>query len=66
MDEAVDRNNNGIIDSIDDTLDVIKELEKKGYERPADMYYLEIAEGKHDIATWAIAMPSFLRWGWGK
>lgn len=66
MDEAVDRNNNGIIDSIDDTLDIIKELEKKGYERPADMYYLEIAEGKHDIATWAIAMPSFLRWGWGR
>lgn len=66
MDEAVDRNNNGIIDSIDDTLDMIKELEKKGYERPGDMYYLEIAEGKHDIATWSLAMPSFLRWGWGR
>jgi hypothetical protein len=31
LDEAADRNNSGIIDSIDDTMDLIKELEKKGY-----------------------------------
>ena len=30
-DETRDRNKNGIIDSIDDTLDLVKELEKKGY-----------------------------------
>ena len=29
MDEVKDRNNNGIIDSIDDTLDLIKELEAR-------------------------------------
>src|ERR1700761_2301115 len=40
-DETADRNMNGIIDSIDDTVDLIKELETKGYTRPADIQYLE-------------------------
>ncbi|MGV3657958.1 MAG: alpha/beta hydrolase, partial [Chitinophagaceae bacterium] len=31
QDETADRNNNGIIDSIDDTLGLIAELEEKGY-----------------------------------
>jgi enterochelin esterase-like enzyme len=66
MDETMDRNNNGIIDSIDDTLDLIKELVQKGYKKEKDIYYLEMADGKHDIATWARAMPVFLRWGWGR
>lgn len=66
MDETMDRNNNGIIDSIDDTLDVIKELEAKGYDREKDIEYLEMPDGKHDIATWSRAMPEFLKWGWGK
>jgi enterochelin esterase-like enzyme len=64
MDEKMDRNNNGIIDSIDDTLDVIKELVAKGYNREKDITYLEMEDGKHDIATWARAMPEFLKWGW--
>ena len=37
MDETMDRNNNGIIDSIDDTLDLIKELMNKGYNREKDI-----------------------------
>jgi enterochelin esterase-like enzyme len=65
-DETMDRNNNGIIDSIDDTLDVIKELVAKGYSREKDICYLEMADGKHDIATWGRAMPAFLKWGWGR
>ncbi len=65
MDETKDRNNNGIIDSIEDTLDLIKELEKKGYDREKDMYYLELEDGRHDVPTWGRAMPEFLRWGWG-
>jgi enterochelin esterase-like enzyme len=63
MDETADRNHNGIIDSIDDTLDLIKELEAKGYDRQKDIHYLELADGKHDIPTWGRAMPNFLRWG---
>jgi enterochelin esterase family protein len=39
-DETADRNKNGIIDSIDDTIDIIKELLAKGFERPADIQYL--------------------------
>ena len=41
-DETSDRNNNGIIDAIDDTLDLIKELEKKGYKQPQDIVYEEV------------------------
>jgi enterochelin esterase-like enzyme len=66
QDETADRNNNGIIDSIDDTLGLIDELEKKGYHKHHDIKYLELADGKHDVATWARAMPVFLKWGWGK
>lgn len=66
MDEMADRNNNGIIDSIDDTLSLIEELEKKGYTRQHDINYLELADGKHDVPTWSRAMPYFLKWGWGK
>jgi len=65
MDETKDRNNNGIIDSIDDTLDLIAELELKGYDRQKDIYYLEFSDGKHDVPTWGRAMPIFLKWGWG-
>ncbi len=64
-DEEDDRNNNGIIDSIDDTLDLIKELIAKGYDPVNDISYLQIEDGKHDVATWARAMPEFLKWGWG-
>ncbi|NCT76203.1 MAG: esterase [Chitinophagaceae bacterium] len=65
MDETNDRNNNGIIDSIDDTLDLMQELVNKGYDRQKDIYYLEMADGRHDIPTWGRAMPVFLKWGWG-
>ena len=66
MDEKKDRNNNGIIDSIDDTLDLIKELVAKGYVPGKDIYYLELPDGRHDVPTWGRAMPEFLKWGWGK
>ncbi len=66
MDETMDRNNNGIIDSIDDTLTLIDELVKKGYRRKKDIRYFEVKNGTHDVATWAKAMPEFLKWGWGR
>jgi enterochelin esterase-like enzyme len=66
LDETNDRNNNGIIDSIDDTLGLITELHKKGYDPNKDIVYLELADGRHDIATWAKAMPEFLRWAMGE
>ncbi|MEO6406929.1 MAG: alpha/beta hydrolase-fold protein [Ferruginibacter sp.] len=66
MDETADRNKNGLIDSIDDTNAVITELELKGYSLESDIHYLELKDGRHDVATWAQAFPSFLEWGWAK
>ena len=63
-DETADRNNNGIIDAIDDTVSLIDELKKKGYT-DNDIHYLELEDGKHDVPTWAGAFPDFLKWGWG-
>jgi hypothetical protein len=63
-DETRDRNENGIIDSVEDTLDVIKELMAKGYDPNHDIFYMEMKDGHHDIATWGRAMPEFLKWGW--
>lgn len=67
-DETSDRNNNGVIDSIDDTIDLIDELVKKGYHRdtngahPSDIRYVEIKGGKHNQETWSAIMPDFLTW----
>lgn len=65
MDETADRNNNGIIDSIDDALSLIDELQQKGYQKDIDIKYLELEDGRHDVPTWANAFPDFLKWGWG-
>jgi enterochelin esterase-like enzyme len=66
LDETADRNNNGIIDSIDDTLSLIKELENLGYESAYDIKYQNYESGRHDLSTWGKAMPQFLLWAWGK
>ncbi len=65
-DEKDDRNNNGIIDAIDDTLDLMTELEKKGYKKDADMRYLCIEGGEHNQKTWATCLPDFLTWAFVK
>ena len=64
QDETADRNNNGVIDAIDDVVSLIHELRLKGYTEE-DIEYLEVADGKHDVATWAKSFPAFLQWGWG-
>jgi enterochelin esterase-like enzyme len=65
LDETADRNRNGIIDSIDDTIALIEELLKKGYSK-SDIFYLQLNDGKHDVNTWRRAFPAFLKWGWNK
>jgi len=65
-DEKSDRNRNFIIDSIDDSIDVIKELLIKGYKRPEDIFYYEMVGGTHDVPTWGKAMSPFLIWAFGK
>jgi enterochelin esterase-like enzyme len=64
LDELADRNNNGVIDSIDDTLDLVQELKKKGYADDA-IEYIELPDGMHNVATWARAFPQFLVWAFG-
>jgi enterochelin esterase-like enzyme len=65
LDEKADRNNNGVIDAIDDTLDLVVELKAKGYT-DEHIHYLLLEDGKHDVLTWAKAFPDFLIWGWKK
>ncbi|WP_435355053.1 alpha/beta hydrolase [Emticicia sp. SJ17W-69] len=65
-DEKDDRNGNGVIDSIDDTQDLITELINKGYQNGKDISYYEIKEGEHNQQTWSEAMPIFLKWLFGK
>ena len=65
LDETADRNKNGVIDSIDDALDLIVELKSKGYT-DEHIHYLEMKDGSHDVVTWAKALPAFLKWGWGR
>ncbi|GHB81838.1 alpha/beta hydrolase [Persicitalea jodogahamensis] len=61
-DEESDRDNDGIIDSIDDTLDLIAELERKGYLWGRDVVYEEVEAGEHHPNTWAKIFPKFLQW----
>jgi enterochelin esterase-like enzyme len=60
-DEKDDRNNNGVIDAIDDTLDVIQSLRNLGYEEN-DIEYVEIVGGEHNFDTWSKVFPKFLLW----
>ena len=64
LDETDDRNGNGIIDSIDDTLHLIEALRRHGLPE-SSIRYLEIAGGRHEPPTWGEAMPDFLRWALG-
>lgn len=61
-DETADRNNNGIIDAIDDTLDLIEVLHAKGYHKNRDMHFHIEEGGRHDVETWSRVMPLFLNW----
>lgn len=60
-DESNDRNKNGIIDSIDDTLDMIKEMKTLGYT-DQDITYVEVKDGEHNFHTWSAIFPEYLRW----
>ncbi|NJL74190.1 MAG: hypothetical protein HC892_03255 [Saprospiraceae bacterium] len=64
-DEEEDRNKNGVIDSIDDTLDIIDELKRLGYSETA-IRYVEVENGYHNPETWAGVLPDFLTWAFWK
>ncbi len=60
-DESSDRNNNGIIDAIDDTRDIISALKNIGYKDSA-IQYVEVVDGEHNPKTWSEVLPQFLKW----
>ena len=62
LDELADRNNNGIIDSIDDTIDLISSLEAIGYHGGSQLAYHELEDGRHNIETWSRVLPVFMKW----
>ena len=65
-DEESDRNNNGVIDAIDDTQDLMDELFRLGYRPHEDVKYVEVQGGEHNPHTWGAVMPDFLTWAFGK
>ncbi len=62
--EKEDRNQNGIIDVIDDILDLMDELRQLGYT-DEHMKYVEIEDGRHHESSWGAVMPDFLEWAYG-
>jgi iron(III)-enterobactin esterase len=64
-DEKEDRNNSGVIDAIEDTLDLMDALADIGYSREHDMLYRQVEGGHHNCQTWSEVMPEFLRWAFG-
>ncbi|MEM6877573.1 MAG: alpha/beta hydrolase-fold protein [Bacteroidota bacterium] len=66
-DEEEDRNSNGIIDAIDDTIQLQALLEKRGFTAPERLTYHEEEGGRHEAETWGKVLPQFLEWWlWGK
>ena len=63
LDEKEDRNNNGVIDSIDDTQDLMAILRQLGYR---DIEYVEVEGGEHNPQTWGRVLPQFLGWGFSR
>jgi enterochelin esterase-like enzyme len=61
-DETSDRNNNGIIDAIDDTMQLMAILKDKGMEEVKDFNYVEVKGGRHEPETWGKVIIDFLRW----
>lgn len=65
-DETEDRNNNGIIDAIDDTLQLMDLLTDKGKQEGKDFTYVEVQGGKHEPETWGEVVMDFLYWAQGR
>jgi len=60
-DESNDRDDDGLIDSIGDTLDLILVLQNLGYKLGKDLRYLDLPNARHDMKAWSDALPDFLR-----
>ncbi|MGY3090199.1 enterochelin esterase-like enzyme [Hymenobacter sp. UYAg731] len=66
LDERGDRNENGVIDSIEDCLDLIEELIACGLDTQKALRYVQVEGGHHHPDTWGRVMPDFLIWAFGQ
>ncbi len=62
--ETDDRDGNGVIDAVQDTTELLDELEGKGWKRGRDLAYVLTVGGEHNEATWARVLPNFFDWVW--
>jgi len=65
LDERNDRNDNGVIDAIEDCLDLIEELAAQGLDTQRRLRYVQAEGGQHHPDTWGRVMPDFLVWAFG-
>lgn len=61
-DETDDRDDNGVIDAIQDTTELMDELRSRGWRDGRDLAYVQVEGGEHNEATWARALPLFFDW----
>lgn len=64
-DEVCDRDEDGVIDAIQDTLELAAELRAIGC-RPEQIAYHEVKGGRHDYETWSRVLPIFLTWAFNR
>lgn len=64
--EKADRDNDGIIDAVDDNKDLIDLIKKKNVAGTNDIIYMEEKNGTHDYDSWSHVFPQFLIWAVGK
>ena len=64
--ETGDRDQDGLIDVIDDTKDLIAVLQTKKFITASDIQYFQSTTGTHDEVSWAAQLPAFLLWAIGK
>lgn len=61
-DETADRDRDGVIDAVQDTVELVDRLAARGFSRGGDLAYLQVEGGEHHESTWARALPEFLTW----
>ena len=62
-DEVCDRDDDGIIDAIQDTTELIAELRALGVGDD-QVVYRQTVGGRHDYETWQRVLPDFLQWAY--
>jgi iron(III)-enterobactin esterase len=65
-DETADRNRDGVIDSVEDTLDLADILQDKGLRNGIDLTFEIVPGASHNHDSWNLSMEHFLLFAFGK